>query len=443
MRQRGHLAAACLASFPRGPDHSLGGDLSAEKVRAPGCVGGGLRPCRPRGSGGTCAPAGGAPGRRRERPGCSASRGRGPRGGPGPLPASSRPLASGACDTCGAPHCRPRSPPRRCIPARGSALGGADLRKGPSRKGRSGSVRSFLSPRSEAPGPAGESLDSPERVVGLSGNQLSLLPPRTQTKHINSAQWKMQKHSSSKFSVIVIWKNGSETWTFNHLKKTFNFIKRNLTLLIKTAQQDDSGLYLLEVTDDSGRVKNHQFQVSVFDHVGTLEIVEERKVLDGGRCQVSLSCSVSRGGNVSYVWYRGSKLIQTPSNLSKLEEQIDVNALDIYTCNVSNPVSWVNHTFTQSCRSVDKQTSRGEILTVYEDVNTVQNRSNQSSAPTSQGTNTLYALVQPSRKSESKKKNQSSSSSYTIYEEVGKRQLKAQNPARLSRRELENFCIYS
>nr|XP_025716378.1 natural killer cell receptor 2B4 isoform X4 [Callorhinus ursinus] len=306
-----------------------------------------------------------------------------------------------------------------------------------------------------------ESLDSPERVVGLSGNQLSLLPPRTQTKHINSAQWKMQKHSSSKFSVIVIWKNGSETWTFNHLKKTFNFIKRNLTLLIKTAQQDDSGLYLLEVTDDSGRVKNHQFQVSVFDHVGTLEIVEERKVLDGGRCQVSLSCSVSRGGNVSYVWYRGSKLIQTPSNLSKLEEQIDVNALDIYTCNVSNPVSWVNHTFTQSCRSVDKQTSRGEILTVYEDVNTVQNRSNQrrnppgegstiyseiqsqSSAPTSQGTNTLYALVQPSRKSESKKKNQSSSSSYTIYEEVGKRQLKAQNPARLSRRELENFCIYS
>ncbi|XP_004407987.1 PREDICTED: natural killer cell receptor 2B4 [Odobenus rosmarus divergens] len=314
----------------------------------------------------------------------------------------------------------------------------------------------------------------------------------------------MQKHSSSGFSVILIWKNGSETWTFNDFKKTFNFIKRNLTLLIKTAQQNDSGLYVLEVTDDSGRVKNHQFQVSVFesllpDHVGTLEIVEERKVLNGGKCQVSLSCSVSRGGNVSYVWYRGSKLIQTPSNLSKLEEQIDVNDLDVYTCNVSNPVSWVNHTFTQSCWSVDKQytsvnflmiiviflitlflgaltcfcvwrrkrkqseTSRGEILTVYEDVNIMQNRSNQeqrhnppgegstiysmiqsqSSAPTSQGTNTFYALVQPSRKSESKKKNQSSSSSYTIYEEVGKRPLKAQNPARLSRRELENFCIYS
>ncbi|XP_032253050.1 natural killer cell receptor 2B4 [Phoca vitulina] len=310
----------------------------------------------------------------------------------------------------------------------------------------------------------------------------------------------MQRHSSSGFSVILIWKNGSEVWTPNHLKKTFNFIKRNLTLLIKTAQQNDSGLYLLEVTDDSGRVENHQFQVSVFDHVGTLEVVEERKVLDRGKCQVSLSCSVSRGDNVSYVWYRGSELIQTPSNLSKLEEQIDVNDLDIYTCNVSNPVSWVNHTFTQSCRSVDKQytsvnflmiiviflitlllgaltcfcvwrrkrkqseTSQGETLTVYEDVNTMQNRSNQeqrqnrpgegstmysvirsqSSAPTSRETNTLYALVQPSWKFESKKKkNQSSSSSYTIYEEVGKRRLKAQNPARLSRKELENFCVYS
>nr|XP_054362627.1 natural killer cell receptor 2B4 isoform X2 [Mirounga angustirostris] len=255
-----------------------------------------------------------------------------------------------------------------------------------------------------------ESLDSAERVVGLSGNQLSLLPHTTQTKQINSAQWKMQRHSSSGFSVILIWKNESEIWTADHLKQTFNFIKRNLTLLIKTAQQNDSGLYLLEVTDDCGRVENHQFQVSVFDHVGTLEVVEERKVLDRGKCQVSLSCSVSRGGNVSYVWYRGSKLIQKPSNLSKLEEQIDVNDLDIYTCNVSNPVSWVNHTFTQSCQSADRQftsvnflmiiviflitlslgaltcfcvwrrkrkqseTSRGETLTVYEDVNTRQNR---------------------------------------------------------------------
>ncbi|XP_022346686.1 natural killer cell receptor 2B4 isoform X2 [Enhydra lutris kenyoni] len=346
-----------------------------------------------------------------------------------------------------------------------------------------------------------QAQDSAEPVVGLSGMQLSLQPPTTQTKHINSVKWKIQRNSTSKISVILTWKNKTKVWT-NDLKEIFDFREKNLTLLIKAAQPRDSGLYLLEVTGDSGEVKHHQFQVSVFesllpDPIGTLEAVGETKVLGGGKCQVSLSCSVSGGGNVSYVWYRGKELIETPNNLSKLEEQIDVHSLENYTCNVSNPVSWVNHTFSQSCdnkqhtfvdylvfivifliilllvtltcfcvwRRKRKQCHivPGEPLTVYEDVNNLQNRCNQmqrqnppgegstiysmiqsqSSAPTSQETNTLYALIQPSRKSESKKKNQSSSFSYTIYEEVGKTQLKAQNPARLSHRELENFCIYS
>ncbi|XP_044122630.1 natural killer cell receptor 2B4 isoform X2 [Neovison vison] len=341
-----------------------------------------------------------------------------------------------------------------------------------------------------------QAQDSAEAVVGLSGMQVSLQPPTTQTKHINSVKWKIQRNSTSKTSVILTWKNEVEVWT-DDLKEIFDFREKNLTLLIKAAQPRDSGLYLLEVTDDSGKVKHHRFWVSVFDPVGTLEAVGKTKVLGGGKCQVSLSCSVSGGGHVSYVWYRGKELIETPDNLSKLEEQIDVNSLENYTCNVSNPVSWVNHTFSQSCdnkqhTSVDylvfivisliilllvtltcfcvwrrrrKQchNNPGEPLTVYEDVNNLQNRCNQtqrqnppgegstiysmiqsqSSAPTSQEANTLYALVQPSRKSESKKKNQNSSFSYTIYEEVGKTQLKAQNPARLSRRELENFCVYS
>ncbi|KAI5758361.1 CD244-like protein [Gulo gulo luscus] len=344
-----------------------------------------------------------------------------------------------------------------------------------------------------------QAQDSAEPVFGLSGMQLSLQPPTTQSKHINSVKWKIQRNPTSEPSVILTWKNETEQWT-NDSKEIFDFREKNLTLLIKAAQPRDSGLYLLEVTDDSGQVKHHRFRVSVFDPIGRLEAVGETKVLGGGKCQVSLSCSVSGGGNVSYVWYRGKELIETPNNLSKLEKQIDVNGFENYTCNVSNLVSWVNHTFSQSCvnerewkhtfvdylvfvvisliilllvtltcfcvwRRKRKQCHiiPGEPLTVYEDVNNLQNRCNQtqrqnppgegstiysmiqsqSSAPTSQETNTLYALVQPFRKSESKKKDQSSSFGYTIYEEVGKTQLKAQNPARLSRRELENFCVYS
>ncbi|XP_039102432.1 natural killer cell receptor 2B4 isoform X2 [Hyaena hyaena] len=346
---------------------------------------------------------------------------------------------------------------------------------------------------------------SAERVVGLSGVSLKLQPPPIETKKLIYVEWKRRVFPASKFSLILKWKNMSnccnyENWTSNHINKKFNFITTNFSLIIQAAEHQDSGFYILAVTDEVGGVKCHEFEVSVFDHVGEPHILQDQKVLDGGRCQVILSCSVSRGGIVSYDWYRGSRLIETARNLSRLEDQIDANSSHTYTCNVSNSVSWVNHTFIQHCRSDSRHSKHEflhllgiivvcliilflcaligfcvwrrkrkqpesrpeEFLTVYEDVNNVQIRRNQEeklnppgegntiysmiqsqpSASTSQETNTLYALVQTSRKSESKKSHRSSLNN-TIYEEVGKRQLKAQNPGRLSRRELENFCVYS
>ncbi|XP_076770597.1 natural killer cell receptor 2B4 isoform X1 [Arvicanthis niloticus] len=61
---------------------------------------------------------------------------------------------------------------------------------------------------------------------------------------------------------------------------------------------------------------------------------------------------------------------------------------------------------------------------------------------TSQEKHTIYSVVHPSKKSGSKKRNQNPSLNCTVYEEVGKQWLKAHNPARLSRRELENFDVY-
>eukprot|EP00069_Balaena_mysticetus_P009424 bmy_06326T0 len=273
----------------------------------------------------------------------------------------------------------------------------------------------------------------------------------------------MQPDSNSSCFLIHSWKNVSSqsnvgkslNRTPNHFNNRLSFISENLTLLIMAVQQQDSGLYLLEVTEDTGKVWRHKFQVSVFDRVEKPQLVERWKVLDRGMCQVTLSCSVSRGGDVSYAWYKGTELIQTPRNLTKLEEQIDVSGLHTYTCNVSNPVSWANHTLqlTQGCLNAhlnfiflsilvsivilltalflgtltcfcvrrwkrkQSQTRPEEFLTIYEDVNNVQTRRNQeqnspgeghtiysmiqsqSSASTSQdNANTLYSLVQSSWK---------------------------------------------
>ncbi|XP_010953963.1 natural killer cell receptor 2B4 isoform X1 [Camelus bactrianus] len=345
--------------------------------------------------------------------------------------------------------------------------------------------------------------DSAEHVAGLSGESVWLRPLSTQMKTY-SVHWKMKPPSDLSY-LILNWKNNSGVihveQPLDRFKNRLNFMIEDLTLHIKEAQQQDSGLYSVEVTSDTGMVWRQKFQVSVFDHVEKPSLLEKKKTLDRGICQVTLFCLVSGGGDVdvSYTWYKGTELIQTPRNLTELEVQIDADGLHIYTCNVSNPVSWANHTLelTQGCQSGHRnfilltvlvsvvfllmalflitftcwrrkrkqsQTSPEEVLTIYEDVNHMQVRrqqeqkpnspgagntiysviQSQSSASTSQETaNTLYSLVQSSWKSGSKKRSPSPSFSKTIYEEVGNRASKAKNPARLSRRELENFCVYS
>ncbi|EHH50446.1 hypothetical protein EGM_01278 [Macaca fascicularis] len=346
---------------------------------------------------------------------------------------------------------------------------------------------------------------SADHVFSILGMPLQLQPNSIQTK-IYNVQWKMWLPSQNTFRQILQWENGSSpSNTFNN---RFSFIIKNSTLLIKAAQQQDSGLYCLEVTNTMGQVQRAMFQVFVFasllpDKVEKPRLQGQGKILDRGRCQVALSCLVSRDDDVTYAWYRGSKLIQTAGNLTYLEEEVDINGTHTYTCNVSNPVSWESHTLnlTQDCQNAhhefrfwpflviivilstlflgtlvcfcvwrrkrkgkQSETCPKEFLTIYEEVKDLKTRRNkeqeqtfpgggstiysmiqsQSSAPTSQEpAYTLYSLIQPSKKPGSRKRNHSPSFNSTIYEVIEKSQPKAQNPARLSRKELKNFDVYS
>lgn len=347
---------------------------------------------------------------------------------------------------------------------------------------------------------------SADDVFGISGEPVRLRAPSLQT-NIYSVKWKMPSYSNSSNNFMLSWKNGSG-WTeergalnqtLKHFNQRFNVTSKDFTLLIKAAQPQDSGLYVLEVTNHSGKFWEHKFHVSIFDRVEKPHLVKKWKVLDGGVCQVTLSCLVTRGGDVSYAWYKGSNLLQIPGNITELVENFDVNGSHLYTCNVSNLVSWANHSLqlTQGCqrdhqgfiflfilvsivillvalflgtltcfcvwrRKRKQSRTTPEVLTVYEDVNTMRTRRNQEQKPPGEGNtiysmiqsqasastsqdnaNTLYSLVQTPCKTGSKKTKRSPSFSKTIYEEVGKRTSKAENPARLSRRELENFWIYS
>uniref|UniRef100_A0A2I3G3Q6 CD244 molecule n=1 Tax=Nomascus leucogenys TaxID=61853 RepID=A0A2I3G3Q6_NOMLE len=245
-------------------------------------------------------------------------------------------------------------------------------------------------------------------VVSISGVPLQLQPNSTQMK-VDSVQWKMWLPSQNEFHEILKWENDS--LPSNTSNDRFSFTVKNLSLLIKAAQQQDSGLYCLEVTSVSGNVQTAKFQVFVFEFRfwPFLVIIVILSTLFLG----TLACFC--------VWRRKRKGKQSETNPKEF--------LTIYE-DVKDLKTRRNQE--------QEQTFPGGGTTIYSMIQS------QSSAPTSQEpAYTLYSLIQPSRKSGSRKRNHSSSFNSTIYEVIGKSQPKAQNPARLSRKELENFDIYS
>ncbi|XP_010614946.1 natural killer cell receptor 2B4 [Fukomys damarensis] len=324
-----------------------------------------------------------------------------------------------------------------------------------------------------------ECADSIDPVVSLSGLPLSLRPPHTQMKE-QTLEWRMQLPSFEKCKLILKWKNKNVSYTScasAYFNNTLDFESENLTLLIKSAKPQYSGLYKLELTNVNGTVSCIQFKVSVFDHVEKPCLKEEWKAMGEGKCLVNLFCLGSRNGNVSYAWYRGNEKISALRNLSHLVVHLDANELDKYTCNVSNPASWASESLhlTQGCleprfpllfvvimilvtlflgtltcffvwkrKRKQSQSSPQELLTVYEDVKEIgRNQYSDSTLPSQETSVTLYSVIQVSQKARLKKQNQDPSCSCTIYEQVGNRPLEARNTARLSRKELRIFDIYS
>ncbi|EPQ16568.1 Natural killer cell receptor 2B4 [Myotis brandtii] len=216
------------------------------------------------------------------------------------------------------------------------------------------SLAPFL-PAATSSCPVPLSPDGP--VVRPSGTAFCLGPGHTPTA-VRSFDWKVQRFSNPSPRVLFTWKNDSRLHHAHRNASDYNrlnFSIKELRLLLTAAQPDDSGTYSLEVTLENGTVRTHRFHVSVLDPVGKpeLQLLEQTAALGSGKCRVTLNCSASGGGDVTYTWYRGGEWIPTPRSPFRLEEQIDANGWHIYTCNVSNPVSWAHQSLqlSQGCGS--------------------------------------------------------------------------------------------
>ncbi|KAM5294798.1 natural killer cell receptor 2B4 [Glossophaga mutica] len=355
------------------------------------------------------------------------------------------------------------------------------------------------------------SFASPDPRLVVSGARLQLqVSPSIQTRAV-SVRWKVQLRSPPQTYMQLTWKSGPdqahEKQKCNpHFQSTRCFILENQTLVLEAAQPQDSGMYILEATDEAGEAKTYGFNVSVLDPVGTPLLQEQQEALDGGKCRVTLSCSISGGGHasygdVSYTWYRGRERIPGLGNLSTLEEQI-VGGPHTYTCQVSNFVSWANQTLrlSQGClpaigllplwiiivslaavlllgmatltwvcvrrrRRKRAEPSPVESVTIYEDVNNLRTRSSHEQRQVERDSpvagTTVYSMILAQPPDFTSQRTENTLYSMVQYSQKSGSKKRKQGPSLtstiyeevgkmqakarnpvLTRKELENFRVY-
>lgn len=110
-----------------------------------------------------------------------------------------------------------------------------------------------------------ECSNSLDPVIGLSGQPVLIWPPNTQTE-LYSVEWKMELRSQRTSTLILRWNNQSEHCSSisERLNCAFVFECGNLSLNIKPAKPQCSGLYKLAMTSNNGDVSCIQFNVSIF-----------------------------------------------------------------------------------------------------------------------------------------------------------------------------------
>ncbi|XP_054549888.1 natural killer cell receptor 2B4 [Talpa occidentalis] len=143
--------------------------------------------------------------------------------------------------------------------------------------------------------------------------------------------------------------------TSKHFNSRLDFRPEGFALLINKTQKQDTGLYQLELTSRNGDKKNIEFQVSIFeslltDKVEKPQLQGQTEILPGGKCRVFLNCLVSGADNVNFTWHSGREQIQGWKKQT-YQEEVAINSSLVYTCNVSNAVSWATSTLnlTQDC----------------------------------------------------------------------------------------------
>lgn len=342
-----------------------------------------------------------------------------------------------------------------------------------------------------------------KNVSSVSGDPIKLQPIIPMTE-VYTMSWQVLLTGQSQWLWVVTCRDSeSKCTTRVSYKDRLQFSAPDWELVLQPALPEDSGRYCLEVSTQNGNTTRSVIQVSVGVRVQKPQLWWKLIAWNTTWCHLVANCSILGGNNVILTWYRNdTQLKQDTRPYTYLQEEVAAHSTHVYTCNASNAHSWDSSTLSLAPGCVDVSESQpglalwlgylgvpvivvllsvvtcvflqrrrrrkdwsdakeesaeqtlpqlecaqehsppGEGSTVY---SMVQSRSwnrkqEQCSAQPGSESTTLYSLVQPSQKPQKGAPRAPLSS--TIYQEVGIGHPQAQNSARLSRKELQNFEVY-
>ncbi|XP_078391355.1 natural killer cell receptor 2B4-like [Cetorhinus maximus] len=163
---------------------------------------------------------------------------------------------------------------------------------------------------------------------------------------------------------IVRWTNGIiKYFHTEEFKKRTKLYPEDFSLQLSDLQREDAGVYEVSVTLDSGDVSSRTVQLDVYEPVTGTNIRIDQYMRN---CNLTLSCSVNTGDDISFRWWRGGEALGNDSthHLSKTGEELQLHLTgepedSVYRCEARNPVSedTAQITLRDVCNGIDPDSS--------------------------------------------------------------------------------------
>ncbi|XP_078391354.1 SLAM family member 5-like isoform X2 [Cetorhinus maximus] len=198
-------------------------------------------------------------------------------------------------------------------------------------------------------------------VNGSLGQSVSLSMEISHGSKIDQIEW---KRTSPRIK-IARWVNGIIKYFGNEeFKKRIKLHPEDFSLQISDLQREDAGVCEVSVTLYSGDESSRTVKLDVYEPVtGTNIRIDQNRTT----CNLTLSCSVNTGDDISFRWWRGGEALGNDSthHLSKTGEELQLHFTgepedSVYRCEARNPVSegTAQITLRDVCNAIDPDSSK-------------------------------------------------------------------------------------